>query len=88
MIAQTYQCLPRLRWKPSALWYFVSALFRHRDEDSPCENLSEVATRNIFSWTFFSDGVRQDELPLWEHEWLSLLLDQDSDDESASVFSD
>ncbi|KAF2245052.1 hypothetical protein BU26DRAFT_490162 [Trematosphaeria pertusa] len=53
----------------------------------PCERLSEIATRNIFSWTFFSDGVRLDELPMWEHEWLSFLLDHESDEENALVTS-
>ncbi|PWY74345.1 hypothetical protein BO70DRAFT_258581, partial [Aspergillus heteromorphus CBS 117.55] len=37
-------------------------------------NLSEVATRNTFSWTLFSDGIRQEEKKLWNHEWLSFLV--------------
>ncbi|KAF1949131.1 hypothetical protein CC80DRAFT_529610 [Byssothecium circinans] len=51
----------------------------------PCEKLSEIATRNIFSWTFFSNGVRPDEMPMWRHEWLSILLDHESDDENMSI---
>ncbi|OAL72543.1 hypothetical protein A7D00_3545 [Trichophyton violaceum] len=38
------------------------------------ERLSEVATRNLFSWTLFSDGVRKEDKELWHHEWLEFLL--------------
>jgi hypothetical protein len=64
---------------------FSFGMLRHPDKAALHEQLSEVATRNIFSWTFFPDGVRPEELPMWEHEWLSFLLDQDSDDGDASV---
>ncbi|EFE44572.1 hypothetical protein TRV_00638 [Trichophyton verrucosum HKI 0517] len=41
------------------------------------ERLSEVATRNLFSWTLFSDGVRKEDKELWHHEWLEFLLGVD-----------
>jgi hypothetical protein len=46
--------------------------------------LSELATRNLFSWTFFTEGIRTQEKPLWNHEWLNFMLD-DSEDEAGST---
>ncbi|OGM50609.1 hypothetical protein ABOM_000524 [Aspergillus bombycis] len=60
---------------------------------SPCEGpdteevfddtLSELATRNIFSWIFFTEGTRPEERELWKHEWLELLVDRDVGAESS-----
>ncbi|KAJ9488277.1 hypothetical protein VN97_g5032 [Penicillium thymicola] len=41
------------------------------------DSVSELATRNLFSWTFFSEGIRPGEKTLWKHEWLELLIDRD-----------
>ncbi|KAB8206000.1 hypothetical protein BDV34DRAFT_234945 [Aspergillus parasiticus] len=47
------------------------------------DTLSELATRNIFSWTFFSEGTRPEERELWKHELLELLVDRDDGAESS-----
>ncbi|KAE8323648.1 hypothetical protein BDV39DRAFT_195723 [Aspergillus sergii] len=47
------------------------------------DTLSELATRNIFSWTFFSEGTRPEERELWKHEWLELLVDRNDGAESS-----
>lgn len=47
------------------------------------DTLSELATRNIFSWTFFSEGTRSEERELWKHEWLELLVDRNDGAESS-----
>lgn len=39
--------------------------------------VSELATRNLFSWTLFFEGIRPEEKPLWKHEWLEFLVDRD-----------
>jgi hypothetical protein len=39
--------------------------------------LSEIATQNLFSWKFFTEGIRTDEKPLWEHEWVEGLVKRD-----------
>ena len=54
------------------------------------EGLSERATRNVFQWAFFNDGVKSEDKEMWHHEWLELLLnsgddDAVSDDESVST---
>ncbi|KAK2883365.1 hypothetical protein FQN49_000005 [Arthroderma sp. PD_2] len=52
------------------------------------ERLSECATRNLFSWTFFPDGTRLEDKQLWRHEWLSLLLNVgDGDSKTCSSMS-
>jgi hypothetical protein len=70
------------------LWKSVSVVPGHVQELTFDDRLSEVATRNVFSWTYFSDGIRSDELPLWNHEWLQFLLERESDDGDGSVGSD
>jgi hypothetical protein len=87
VITRTCKFLSRLRRKLYTLWHLLFGILWPPGEALPYEKLSEIATRNIFSWTFFSDGVRLDELPMWEHEWLSFLLDHESDDGNASVTS-
>ncbi|EIT82309.1 hypothetical protein AO1008_02659 [Aspergillus oryzae 100-8] len=47
------------------------------------DTLSELATRNIFSWTSFSEGTRSEERELWKHEWLELLVDRNDGAESS-----
>lgn len=47
------------------------------------ERLSEVATRNLFSWTLFSDGVKKEDKELWHHEWLEFLLGVNENDSAA-----
>lgn len=60
-----------------------------KEEDVFDDTLSELATRNIFSWTFFTEGTRQEERELWKHEWLELLVDRaDSADTSESSSSE
>lgn len=41
------------------------------------DRLSALATRNIFSWTLFTEGIRTEEKCLWRHEWLAVVLDRD-----------
>lgn len=41
------------------------------------DSVSEIATRNLFSWTFFAEGVRAEEKVLWKHEWLEFLINKD-----------
>jgi len=48
-----------------------------KDEEAFSDRLSGLATRNLFSWTFFADGIRTEEKPLWKHEWLEMLLEWD-----------
>jgi hypothetical protein len=79
--------LARLQSKSYTFWHLLFGLLWPPGKALPCEKLSEIATRNIFSWTFFSDGVRPDEMAMWRHEWLSFLLDHESDDENTSVIS-
>lgn len=62
------QFLLRLRRKSYAFWHLLFGILWSPGKAIPCEKLSEIATRNIFSWTFFSDGVRPDEMPMWRHE--------------------
>ena len=81
------QFLLRLRKKSYIFCHVLLGLAWPLEKALPCEKLSEIATRNVFFWTFFPDGVRPDEMPLWRHEWLNILLDQESDDESMSVTS-
>jgi hypothetical protein len=69
-------------------WKSVSVVPGRLQELAFDERLSEVATRNVFSWTFFSEGIRSDELPLWNHEWLQFLLERESDNGDGSVCSD
>lgn len=40
------------------------------------DRLSRAATRNLFSWTLFTEGTRTEELSLWRHEWLEDLLER------------
>lgn len=61
------------------------------DEDVSSEGLSELAAQNLFQWTYFSDGTRSEEKPLWKHEWLELLIEWESNAnacESSSSESD
>lgn len=53
------------------------------EEDPTSDRLSSLATRNLFSWTFFTDGIRTDEKPFWEHEWLYMVVSRDLDDDSS-----
>lgn len=32
-----------------------------------------MATRGVFSWTFFTEGTRAEEKHFWDHEWLEIL---------------
>jgi hypothetical protein len=41
------------------------------------ESLSEIATRSLFSWTIFADGIRAEENTLWGHELLESMTDRD-----------
>ncbi|KAE8369727.1 hypothetical protein BDV27DRAFT_152808 [Aspergillus caelatus] len=89
-----------LAWAP-IYRKLVSICFWHRDLDptSPlCEELdkeeevfedtlSELATRNIVSWTFFTLGTRPEERELWKYEWLELLTDRDDGVESSESSS-
>lgn len=45
------------------------------------QDLSRLATRNIFTWTL-SDGTRPEDAEYWKHDWLEGLLDGSEDDES------
>jgi hypothetical protein len=38
---------------------------------------SEIATRSLFSWTIFADGIRAEENTLWGHELLESTTDRD-----------
>ena len=54
--------------------------FQHpKEEDTPDERLSMLATRNLFSWTLFTEGTRIEERSLWKHEWLSNLVNRGLD---------
>ncbi|KAK2877793.1 hypothetical protein FQN49_001191 [Arthroderma sp. PD_2] len=55
-----------LRRRINELWRLLQSWIK-----DPCsEDLSKASTRNNFSWTFFADGIRRDELRMWDHEWL------------------
>lgn len=79
--------LQHIRRKISDCW--TSFLVRRRGipDSTFSEELSERATRNLFSWTFFSDGVKHTEKEIWRHEWLNLLLDLSDDDSLSSSSS-
>jgi len=87
VITRICQFLLWLQRRLYASWHLLFGSLWPLGKALPCKKLSESATRNIFSWTLFSDGVRLDEMPVWGHEWLSILLDLESDDENASVTS-
>ncbi|KAB8266162.1 hypothetical protein BDV32DRAFT_156218 [Aspergillus pseudonomiae] len=57
------------------------------EEEGFDDRLSELATRNIFSWIFFTEGTRPEERELWKHEWLELLVDRDYGVESSESSS-
>ena len=58
------------------------------EEDGiPNERLSELATRNLFSWTFFTEGRRTEDKLLWKHEWLDMLIDRNNDVDSSESSS-
>ena len=60
-----------------------------KQRESIDEVFSELATRNLFSWTFFAQGIRTEEKPFWQHEWLESLVDREESIESSnSEFSD
>lgn len=66
-----------------------SSLLQTDTEDVFDDELSELATRNLLSWTFFSEGIRREEKPLWTHEWLEILVDREDGEElSESSSSD
>ncbi|KIW76721.1 hypothetical protein Z517_09165 [Fonsecaea pedrosoi CBS 271.37] len=53
------------------------------------ENLSRLATRNLFNWTL-RDGTKPEESAIWTHEWLEGLIDalDDEDDEDDTLGHD
>lgn len=58
-----------------------------KEEGAFNDRLSGLATRNLFSWTFFTEGIRTEEKPLWKHEWLEMLVNRElgaSSSESSS----
>lgn len=70
----------------SVIW---SSLLQSDTEDVFDDKLSELATRNLFSWTFFTEGVRPEEKALWKHEWLEIVVDREDGEElSESSSSD
>ncbi|KAJ5587824.1 uncharacterized protein N7459_003589 [Penicillium hispanicum] len=59
------------------------------DDDTFNEEFSELSTRSVFSWTFFTDGIRPEERDIWNHEWLEILLRRQARyDTSSSSSSD
>jgi hypothetical protein len=40
------------------------------------EHLSIQATRNLFSWTLFAEGTKEEDKETWQHEWLEGLLER------------
>lgn len=48
-----------------------------KEEETFNGRVSELATRNLFSWTFFTEGVRTEEKLLWKHEWLQILVNRE-----------
>lgn len=58
-----------------------------KDEEPPNDRLSRKATRNLFSWTLFTEGTRTEERSLWKHEWLEPLLKIDLSVESSASSS-
>lgn len=57
------------------------------DDDTPNEDFSELSTRSVFSWTFFTDGVRPKEKHFWDHEWLEILVRRQARDETSGSSS-
>lgn len=59
-----------------------------KEEEGFNDRLSELATRNLFSWTYFTEGIRTEEKPLWKHEWLEMTVNRelgaDSSESSSS----
>ncbi|KAF2010842.1 hypothetical protein BU24DRAFT_471892 [Aaosphaeria arxii CBS 175.79] len=49
------------------------------DQTIQSMTLSEVATRNAFTWTL-SDGTKPEDVDYWKHEWLDGLLNGFEDD--------
>ncbi|PGH14673.1 hypothetical protein AJ80_05854 [Polytolypa hystricis UAMH7299] len=94
------RCLALLRWNTKILQQIRQKLLRlwtqHHinqrqvlDKSLEDEGLSERATRNLFQWVLFNDGVKLEDKEMWHHEWLELLLntgDEDTvpDDNSSS----
>ncbi|KAJ6184865.1 hypothetical protein N7519_006166 [Penicillium mononematosum] len=66
-----------LKKKLSTLAIIGPSLAQPSVEEGFDESVSEIATRNLFSWTFFAEGVRAEEKTHWKHEWLEFLTDRD-----------
>jgi hypothetical protein len=69
----------------SSLWHFDRDFLYN-------ERLCEVATRNIFSWILFAEGLdalalRRGQMVMWKHEWLRCLIDRHADDRDVPVSS-
>ncbi|PLB54075.1 hypothetical protein P170DRAFT_397106 [Aspergillus steynii IBT 23096] len=52
--------------------------FRPSKQENFNDRLSALATRNLFSWTFFTQGIRTEERSLFKHEWLEMLVTRDT----------
>ncbi|KAK2757195.1 hypothetical protein FQN54_004709 [Arachnomyces sp. PD_36] len=70
--------------KLSDIWITVLASRPYVSKEVCQNGLSQRATRDIFSWIFFADGVKEDESEMWKHEWLEPLLCTVDDDYSES----
>jgi hypothetical protein len=62
-----------LKKKPSTLPIIGPRLAQPSVEEEVDESVSEIATRNLFSWTFFAEGIRAEEGTLWKYEWLEFM---------------
>jgi hypothetical protein len=43
------------------------------------DGMSEKATRNCLSWTYFAEGIRLSERQMWDHEWLNIICGKENE---------
>ncbi|KAJ5801155.1 uncharacterized protein N7518_003223 [Penicillium psychrosexuale] len=74
-------------WTSSFTHTIRPRAIQQKEEKSLNDRLSRIATRNLFSWTLFIDGIRTEEKPLWKHDWLEDLIERDLSVESSESSS-
>ncbi|EXJ90333.1 hypothetical protein A1O1_03432 [Capronia coronata CBS 617.96] len=82
--------LSQLPKKLCMLWQPGHAISEWTSAGDSCdEKLSEQATRDVFTWSL-GDGVKPEDLAMWEHEWLDGLIEavNGEDDEDEPYQSD
>lgn len=79
-LAATKKILTARAWVQKALSIAASMVWprsRQVKREAFNDRLSGLATRNLFSWTFFTEGIRAEERSFWKHEWLEKLVSRE-----------